>query len=155
MAETVDDFIKHFGGGGTVDDEEAAKYHDRFVSTRPEDSQFDNRAYQQGAAEYLGKLPSDQFHDAARNAIAQAPPQQRQDLLGTLLNALGGSGGGLGAIASTLHSRVCSFLPLGGRERITTHYAVRDRAPRLGAYDPSGRRGGPTRPGIRGRSAPR
>ena len=102
MAETVDDFIKHFGGGRTVDDEEAAKYHDRFVSTRPEDSQFDNRAYQQGAAEYLGKLPSDQFHDAARNAIAQAPPQQRQDLLGTLLNALGGSGGGLGAIASTL-----------------------------------------------------
>src|SRR5437762_11614556 len=102
MAETVDDFMKRFGGGGTVDEQQAARYHDRFVSTRPEDSQFDNRAYQQGAAEYLGKLPDNQFHDAARNAIAQAPLQQKQDLLGTLLNALGGSSGGLGAIASTL-----------------------------------------------------
>src|SRR5437764_3903057 len=102
MAETVDDFMRRFGGGGAVNEEEAAKYHDRFVSTKPEDSQFDNRAYQQGAAEYLGKLPDDQFHDAARNAVAQAPPQQRQDLLGSLLGALGGSGGGLGAIASTL-----------------------------------------------------
>ena len=46
MAETVDDFIKRFGGGGTVDEQQAAKYHDRFVSTRPEDSQFDNRTYQ-------------------------------------------------------------------------------------------------------------
>ena len=103
MAETVDDFMKRFGGGGTVDEQQAARYHDRFVSTRPEDSQFDNRAYQQGAAEYLGKLPDNQFHDAARNAIAQAPPQQKQDLLGTLLNALsGGNGGGLGALANTL-----------------------------------------------------
>jgi len=102
MAETVDDFIKRFGSGGTVDEEQAARYHDRFVSTKPEDSQFDNQAYQQGTAEYLGRLPSDQFHDAARNAIAQAPPQQKQDLLGTLINALGGSGGGLGAIANTL-----------------------------------------------------
>ncbi len=79
MAETVDDFMRRFGGGGTVDEEEAAQYHDRFVSTKP-----------------------DQFHDAARNAVSQALPQQRQDLLGTLLNALGGSGGGLGTIASTL-----------------------------------------------------
>ena len=102
MAETVDDFIRRFGGGGTVDEEQAARYHERFVSTKPEDSQFDNQAYQLGAAEYLGRLPSDQFHDAARNAIAQAPPQQREDLLGTLLNALGGSSGGLGAIASIL-----------------------------------------------------
>ena len=102
MAETVDDFMRRFGGGGTVDEEEAAQYHDRFVSTKPEDSQFDNRTYQQGAAEYLGKLPDDQFHDAARNAVSQALPQQRQDLLGTLLNALGGSGDGLGTIASTL-----------------------------------------------------
>ncbi len=103
MAETVDDFIRRFGAGGTVDEQEAAKYHDRFVSTKPEDSQFDNRAYQQGAAEYLGKLPDNQFHDAARNAIAQAPPQERQDLLGSLLGALGASSGeGLGAIANAL-----------------------------------------------------
>jgi hypothetical protein len=104
MAETVDDFVRRFGGGGAVDEQEAAKYHDRFVSTRPEDGEFDNRAYQQGAAEYLGKLPDNQFHDAARNAIAQAPPQQREDLLGSLLAALGGGGGGggLGAIANAL-----------------------------------------------------
>jgi len=102
MAETVDDFIRRFGGGGTVDEEQAVKYHDRFVSTKPEDSQFDNQAYQQGATEYLGRLPNDQFHDAARDAIAQAPPQQKQDLLNTLINALGGSGDGLGAIATTL-----------------------------------------------------
>src|SRR3982751_4575995 len=101
MADTVDDFIKRFGGGGGVDEQQAAKYHDRFVSTRPEDSQFDNRAYQEGAAEYLGKLPDNQFHDAARNPIAQAPPQERQDLLGNILNALSGTtGGGLGGIAS-------------------------------------------------------
>ena len=105
MAATVDDFIKRFGSGGTVDDQEAAKYHDRFVSTKPEDRQFDNQAYQEGATEYLGKLPDDQFHEAARNAVAQAPPQQRQDLLGGLLGALGGSsgaGGGLGQIANLL-----------------------------------------------------
>jgi len=131
MAETVDDFIKHFGGGGTVDDEEAAKYHDRFVSTRPEDSQFDNRAYQQGAAEYLGKLPSDQFHDAARNAIAQAPPQQRQDLLGTLLNALGGSGGGLGAIASTLGLGTTDPSRMSGDDAVRLLNYTRQERPEL------------------------
>jgi hypothetical protein len=105
MAATVDDFIKRFGSGGTVDDQEAAKYHDRFVSTNPEDRQFDNQAYHEGATEYLGKLPDDQFHEAARNAVAQAPPQQRQDLLGGLLGALGGggaAGGGVGGIANML-----------------------------------------------------
>jgi hypothetical protein len=104
MAATVDDFIKRFGSGGTVDDQEAAKYHDRFVSTEAEDRQFDNQAYHEGATEYLGKLPDDQFREAARNAVAQAPPEQRQDLLGGLLGALGGSagGGGLGQIANML-----------------------------------------------------
>ena len=97
MAATVDDFIKRFGSGGTVDDQEAAKYHDRFVSTKPEDRQFDNQAYQEGATEYLGKLPDDQFHEAARNAVAQAPPQQRQDLLGGLLGAFSSRIAGIGA----------------------------------------------------------
>jgi hypothetical protein len=107
MPDTVDDFMKRFGGGGTVDDQQAATYHDRFVSTKPEDRQFDNRAYEEGATEYLGKLPDNDFQDAARNAIAQAPPQERQGLLGDLLGALGGAGaagggGGLGQIASML-----------------------------------------------------
>jgi hypothetical protein len=105
MAVTLDEFIKRFGSGATIDDQDAAQYHDRFVSTRPEDRQFDNQTYHEGATEYLGKLPDDQFHQAARNAVAQAPPQQRQDLLGGLLGALSGSSGiagGLGGLASML-----------------------------------------------------
>jgi hypothetical protein len=103
MINTIDDFMKRFGSEGTVDDQEAAELHDRFVSTRPEHTQFDNRTYQRAATEYLGKLPDDQFHDAARNAVTQVAPQQRQDLLGSLLAALkGGSAGGLGGIASQL-----------------------------------------------------
>ena len=103
MINTVDDFMKRFGSGGTIDDQLAAQMHDRFVSTKAEDSQFDNRAYHEAAAQYIGKLPDDQFRDAARNAVTQAPPEQRQDLLGGLLGALkGGSGGGLGNIASML-----------------------------------------------------
>ena len=103
MINTIDDFMKRFGSQGTVDDEEAVQLHDLFVSTRPEHSQFDNRTYQRAATEYLGKLPDDQFHDAARNAVTQVSPQQRQDLLGGLLGALqGGSGEGLGGIARML-----------------------------------------------------
>ena len=102
MINTIDDFMKRFGSGGTVDDQMAVQMHERFVSTRPEDSQFDNRAYHEAAAEYLGRLPDDQFRNAARSAVTQAPPEQRQDLLGGLLGALGGSAGGLGGIASML-----------------------------------------------------
>lgn len=101
MINTIDEFMKRFSSGQGMDDQMAAQLHDRFVSTRPEDSHFDNRAYQDAAAEYLGKLPDDQFHAAARNAVTQVPPQQRQDLLGSLLGAIGGAGG-LGNIARTL-----------------------------------------------------
>jgi hypothetical protein len=97
MPETVDDFMRRFGGGGTVDDEDAVKYHDRFISTRREDRHFDNRAYHDAATEYLGKLPDDQFHDAARSAVAQVPPQEKAGLLGGLLSALSGSAGNAGA----------------------------------------------------------
>ena len=104
MPGTVDDFMSRFGGDQTVDDRDAAKYHDRFVSTKPEDSAFDNSTYHQAATEYLGKLPDDEFHQAARNAVAQAPPHERAGLLGGLLGALAGGagGGGLGSIASML-----------------------------------------------------
>jgi len=106
MPDTIDDFMKRFSSGGTVDDQQAAQYHDRFVSTKPEDRQFDNGAYHDAVAEHLGTLPDNQFHEAARNAIAQAPPQERQGLLGGLLGALsggaGGTGGGLGQIAGML-----------------------------------------------------
>ena len=99
MINTIDDFMKRFGSQGTVDDQEAVQLHDLFVSTRPEHSQFDNRTYQHAATEYLGKLPDDQFRDVARNAVAQVPQQQRQDLLGALLGAMqgGSAGGGAGA----------------------------------------------------------
>ncbi len=107
MPGTVDDFMQRFGGGGTMDEREAAQYHDRFVSTQPNDRDFDNSTYHQAATQYLGKLPDDQFHEAARNAMTQAPPQERAGLLGTLMGALGGAGGdggggGLGGIASML-----------------------------------------------------
>ena len=119
MAATVDDFMKRFGGGGTLDDREAQQYHDRFVSTHDEDRDFDNQAYHQGATEYLGKLPDDQFRQAARNAVAQTSPQEREGLLGGLMSALGGAavggmasrggigggsagGGGLGGLARML-----------------------------------------------------
>ena len=103
MINTIDDFMKRFSSGGTIDDQMAVQMHDRFVSTRPEDNQFDNRAYHEAATEYLGRLPDDQFRSAARNAVTQVPPEQRQDLLGGLLGALqGGGAGGLGGIASML-----------------------------------------------------
>ena len=112
MPDTVDDFMKRFAGGGTIDDADAGRLHDRFVSTHPDDAHFDNRAYHQAATQYLGQLPDDQFHAAARNAVAQAPPQERAGLLDSLLGALSGptgatsassaSAGGLAGIASML-----------------------------------------------------
>jgi hypothetical protein len=99
--------MQRFGGGGTMDESDAAQYHDRFVSTHPNDRDFDSNTYHQAATQYLGKLPDDKFHEAARNAVTQIPPQERAGLLGTLMGALGGAGsagggGGLGDIASML-----------------------------------------------------
>jgi hypothetical protein len=117
MPETVDDFMRRFGGGGTVDDEDAVRYHDRFISTRPEDRPFDNRAYHEAATEYLGKLPDDQFHDAARNAVGQAPPQQKAGLLGAILSAMSGSTGGTGAAAGAGGlAGIASMLGLGSTD---------------------------------------
>ena len=101
MPGTVDDFMNRFGGGGTIDDSEAQQLHDRFVSTNPDDRAFDNQTYHQSATEYLGKLPDDQFQDAARNAYNQAAPQDRQGLLGGLLGALAG-GASQGDVANKL-----------------------------------------------------
>jgi hypothetical protein len=109
MPGTVDDFMNRFGGGGTIDDSEAQQYHDRFVSTNPADRGFDNQTYHQSATEYLGKLPDDQFQNAARNAYNQVAPQDRQGLLGGLLSALGSSQGDVASklgLASTDPSRM-------------------------------------------------
>lgn len=108
MAGLLDDFIKQFAGGNAGDEQQAQQFHDRFVSTRPEDRDFDNTTYQDAVVEQLGQMPHDQLEQAASN-IAQAPPQQKQDLLSTLLGALGGGAigggvgrGGLGALAGIL-----------------------------------------------------
>jgi len=88
MPGTVDDFVRRFGGQGTMDDREATQYLDRFASTDPNDRDFDNDTMYQGSTEYLGQLPPDQFQRAASNAFQQAPQQQRQGLLGGLLGGL-------------------------------------------------------------------
>jgi len=88
MPGTVDDFVRRFGGQGSMDDREATQYLDRFASTDPNDRDFDNDTMYQGSTEYLGQLPQDQFQRAASNAFQQAPQQQRQGLLGGLLGGL-------------------------------------------------------------------
>jgi hypothetical protein len=102
MSATVDDFIRRFGDGGTMDDREASQYYDRFASTDPRDRDFDNDTMYDGASEYLGKLPDDQFSRAAQNAFQQAPPQQRSGFVGGLLNALQGRGVTPGALQGQL-----------------------------------------------------
>jgi hypothetical protein len=97
MPDTVEDFMKRFASGDTVDDVDASRLHDRFVSTHPDDEQFNNQAYHDGATQYLGQLPDDRFRDAAKNAVAQARPEERAGLLDGLLGALGGAVAGTGA----------------------------------------------------------
>lgn len=104
MPDTVDDFMRRFGANTTVDDREAAAYHERFVSPKEDDKEFDKSTYNESATEYLGKLPDDQFQQAARSAVSQVPPQERQGLLGHLMAALEGTGGtgAAGGLAKTL-----------------------------------------------------
>ena len=97
---TMEDFLKLFSGGAPANEEQAAQFHERFVSTKPEDSQFDNGAYHDALAEHLKTLPADQFHQVAKDAMAQTPPSERQDLLSNLLGALGGSGALSGVMSS-------------------------------------------------------
>jgi hypothetical protein len=88
--------------GGGMDPQQAAKYADRFTSTRPEDQDFNSQEFHQGATEYLGQMPADQFHQAAQNAFNNAPPDQRQGLVSNLLGSLAGRAGGVSALASQL-----------------------------------------------------
>ena len=102
MPRTVEDFMHRFGGDGAIDDREAEQYYDRFASTRPEDREFDNATMSQGTTEYLGQLPDEHFEQAAHTAFAQAPPPQRQGLLGGLLSALQGRGVDMGSLQNQL-----------------------------------------------------
>jgi hypothetical protein len=88
MPGTVDDFIQRFGGNQTMDDREASQYYDRFVSTDERDRDFDNNSLYQGASQYLGQLPDDQFEQAAQNAYSHAGHQQRQGFVDGLWKAL-------------------------------------------------------------------
>jgi len=102
MPGTVDDFMRRFGGSGSIDDREAEQYYDRFASTAADDRDFDNETMYRGTTEYLGQLPDDEFERAARNAYAQAPQPQQQGLLGSLLSALQGRGVELGSLQNQL-----------------------------------------------------
>ena len=51
MPGTVDDFMQRFGGAGTMDESEAAQYHDRFVSNHANDREFDNNTYHEAATQ--------------------------------------------------------------------------------------------------------
>lgn len=135
MPTTVDDFIKKFSGSGTMDEQQAKQYYDRFASTRPEDSQFDTQALHRGATEYLGQVPDNQFHQAAQNAFSQAPPAQRQGLLSSLIGSLTGHGLDMGALGSQLglqstnpatmgatdYSRLANFARLNHPEAMQDH----------------------------------
>jgi len=106
MPSTVDDFVQKFSGDGTLSDDQAAQqaaqYHDRFVSNAPQDQDFDPQQLNDGASEYLGKLPDDQFQNAAKNAYAELPQQQQQGLTNTLLGALKGQGVNFDSLANSL-----------------------------------------------------
>jgi hypothetical protein len=103
MQGNVNDFLQRFGGGQqTVDDRQAEQYFDRFASREDRDRDFDNDTMYDGATEYLGQLPDDRFERAAYTAYEQAPPQQRQNLLGTLLGAMQGQGRNPNRLAAML-----------------------------------------------------
>lgn len=98
MPGTVDDFVQRFSGNETMDDQQASHYVDRFASSAPQDQAFDTHALASGASEYLGKLPDNQFQQAAQNAYASASPDQQQGLVGSLMRALQNRGANLGAL---------------------------------------------------------
>jgi len=102
MADTVNDFMRRFGGNDTIDDREAEHYYDRFASTHADDRDFDNETMYRGTTEYLGQLPDEQFEHAARNAYEHAPHAQQQGLWGSLLRALQGRGVSLGSLQNQL-----------------------------------------------------
>jgi hypothetical protein len=102
MPDTVNDFMRRFGNGDTIDDREATQYYDRFASTRPEDQEFDNDTMYRGTTEYLGELPDEEFQHAAHQAYTQAPPAQRQGLLSSLWSAIQGRGVEMGALQHQL-----------------------------------------------------
>ena len=105
MQGTVDDFVRRFGGAGTVDDRQASSYFDRFASDRDEDRDFDNNALYEGATQHLGRLDDDEFTRASASAYRQAPPQERTGLLQTIMRGIQGKGADVGGIAQQIGLR--------------------------------------------------
>ena len=102
MQGTVDDFMRRFSGAGTMDDREASQYYDRFASRDPNDRDFDNDTMYEGATQYLGQLPDNEFERAASNAFTHTPAQQQRGLLGSLLGGLQNRGVDMGMIQNQL-----------------------------------------------------
>jgi hypothetical protein len=89
MQATVDGFMRRFGRGETVDDREAAQYHDRFVSTHDDDRDFDNKTYHDGATGYLGKLPTTNFTKRRRTQSRRLPTKTKcRSLSGIFSNSV-------------------------------------------------------------------
>jgi len=105
MQGSVDDFIRRFGGSGTVDDRQASGYFDRFASTSDEDRDFDNDALYEGATQHLGKLDDDEFTRASASAYRQAPPEERAGFLQTILRGIQGRGADVGGVARQIGLR--------------------------------------------------
>src|SRR5688500_3144309 len=105
MQGTVDDFVRRFGGPGTVDDQQASSFFDRFASNRDEDRDFDNNAFYEGATQHLGRLDDDEFNRASTAAYRQAPPQERAGLLQTIMRGIQGKGADVGGIAQQIGLR--------------------------------------------------
>jgi hypothetical protein len=102
MAGLLEGFLEQFTTGGAPETN-AADFHDRFVSQDENDRDFDNQVYHEAATEHLQQMPDHEFQTAARTAVTQVDPQQRQDLLGGLLGALGSAAarGGLGGMTNS------------------------------------------------------
>jgi hypothetical protein len=90
---------KRFSGPGTVDEQQASRYFDRFASSREEDRHFENNALYEGATQHLGRLDDNEFTQASANAYQQAPPAARTGLLQTILGGIQGRGMDVGSIA--------------------------------------------------------
>lgn len=61
-------------------------------------------------------MADDQFHQTDSQAISQAPPQEKQGLLGSLLGALGGQSGAGGASVGGLGGGLAGVLGLGSTD---------------------------------------
>lgn len=103
MPEDINDFINRFGSDDAVSDEQAMQqYYQRLSTQAPKEEDFANPQIHQGATEYLGKLPDDQFQKAAGSAYSQMEPEQQQDVVAGLLAALKQAGVNVGALTGSL-----------------------------------------------------